>query len=128
MSAAHEITPGSLYLANARHEAEFKLRPDGFIDVQVIGSTVLDWEDGAALWLERLAEQARDSMCIYFMSAAEPLPGSLLTKLLDKKVRQILAPPQSVVCPQMVDSIQPYAVHFPDLILHSSPEILPEVL
>jgi hypothetical protein len=96
--------------------------------VDVTGSTVLDWENGTELWLERLAEKARDSMCIYFLSAAEPLPESLLTKLLDKKVRQILSPPQSVVCSQMVDGIEPYAVHFPDLILHSSPEILPEVL
>jgi two-component system chemotaxis response regulator CheB len=129
LSAVHEVAPGNFYLANARHEAEFKLRPEKpLIDVDVIGSTALDWENGVKLWLERLAEQAREAATIYFMSAADPLPGSLIAKLLDWKVRQILSPPESVVCSQMIDSIQPYAVGFPDLVLHSSSDTLPEVL
>jgi len=129
LSATHGIVHGNFYLASTRHKAEFRLRHDkSIIDVDVIGSTVLDWESGVRLWLERLAEQARDTMSIYCLSAAEPLPGSLITKLLDWNVRYILSPPQSLVCSQMIDDIQPYAAHFPDLVLHSSPDTLPEVL
>ena len=129
LSAVHEIAPGNFYLANARHEAEFKLRPEKHsIDVDVTPSTTMDWGSGVELWLERLAEQARDAMTVYFMSAAEPLPGSLIAKLLAWKVRHIVSPPETVVCPRMIESIQPYAACFPDLVLQSGPDTLPEIL
>jgi len=129
LSNTHEITPGVFYLTNARREARFQLRSEKpIIDVDVIGSSPLDWESGVKLWLERAAEQARETMAVYFMSAAQPLPGSLIDKLLARKVRQILSPPESVVCAQMIDCVKPYADGFPDLVFHSSPQTLPEVL
>lgn len=128
LSAAHSIAPGIFYLANANREVEIKARADKSIDIEIIGSTALGWENGMELWLERMVDQTRGSSSVYFLSGAEQLPGSLLTKLLDWKVRQVLSHPQSVVCPQMIDSIQPYATHFPDLISSSNPASLPEVL
>jgi hypothetical protein len=129
LSGFHGIAHGNFYLSTARHSAEFNFGPDkSLIEVCVAGSTGLDWESGVTQWVEGLARQARDAVSIYFLSAAGPLPGSLIANLLDWKVRQILPAPQSVVCSQMIDSIQPYAAHFPDLVLHASPDTLPEVL
>jgi two-component system chemotaxis response regulator CheB len=128
LSAFHGIAPGGLYLTNARHEAEFKGSPEKPpFNVEVISSTALDWEAGLRLWLERLAEVAGDAVAVYFMSAAEPLSGSLISRLIELRVRHILPPPESVVCSQMIDSIKPYADHFPDLIFNSSSDTLTEV-
>ncbi len=128
LSAAHLLTPGKLYLSDASLAAEFMFRPNKPIHVDVGGSVVLEWEDGLALWLQRLAQQIGESLCVYYMSAAQPVSGALLDKLLELEVRQILPPLQSVVCSTLIDSIQPYAVQFPGLVLTSSADSLTEVL
>lgn len=126
---AHEINPGSFYLADVRNEVEFGVRPGRpFMEVSAAGSTPLKWEDGMKLWLERMAEAARDSMTICFLSGVEALPGTLTNRLLGRGVRHVFPPPESVICPQLIDSIKPHAVDFPGLVLHSSFETLPEVL
>ncbi len=128
LSAAHRIAPGKLYLSDVRRKAGFRSGPDGSLEVEVDGSTALNWENGLEFWLERIADQAGDALCVYYMSGAGPAPESLLTKLFDRGVIQILAPLQSMVCSGMIDSIEPYAVHCPGLVLNSNPEALTEVL
>lgn len=128
LSAFHRITPGKFYLSDARRKVGFRLGPNLQLDVGVSGSTVLEWETGLELWLQHLAAQLGHSMCVYYMSAADPAPESLLTSLLEHGVKHILAPVQSVVCSGLVDSVEPYAAHFPGLVLHSNPDSLTEVL
>jgi chemotaxis response regulator CheB len=128
LSAVHEIAPGNFYLANASRDVRIMARPNERIAVEVSGSTSVGWANGIELWLERLADRVGDSMSVYFLSAAERLSESLLTRLLDRKVRLILSLPQSIVCPQMVEGIKPYAIHFPDLVSFSDPGSLAEVL
>lgn len=128
LSAAHRIAPGKLYLSDVRRKAGFRPGPDGEIEVEVDGSTALNWENGLEFWLERIADRAGGALCVYYMSGAGPAPESLLTKLFDRGIIQILAPLQSVVCSGMIDSIEPYAVHCPGLVLNSNPEALTEVL
>ncbi|MHC1729234.1 MAG: response regulator [Syntrophobacteraceae bacterium] len=131
LSATHSLSPGNFHLGNARRQAAFKLRPSESamdLDLDIYGQECLEWKDGMQLWLDRLAQEARDSMSVYFLSAVDALPESLMANLLTCGVRFVLPPPQTVLCSQLVDSIQPYATHFPDQILFSSPDNLPEVL
>jgi chemotaxis response regulator CheB len=129
LEAVHKLTPGSFYMGTGRCSAEFAVSPKKHcMDLNIAGSETMTWQDGIDLWLNRLAEQARESMAVYFLSGVDALPDSLVTQLLASKVRLILAPPQSVLCSQMVDSIHSYAPDFPDQIMFSNPDNLPEVL
>lgn len=131
LSGTHSLSPGNFYLGNARRQAAFKFHPGESamdLDLDIYGEECLEWKEGMRLWLDRLAEEARESMSVYFLSAVDLLPESLMANLLTCGVRFVLPPPQTVLCSQLVDSIQPYATHFPDQILISSPDNLPEVL
>jgi two-component system chemotaxis response regulator CheB len=129
LSGDHELSPGSFYMGTGRCSAEFGNASENlFVKLDPAGSETLSWRDGLQIWLNCLAEQAQESLSVYFLSAIDVLPQALITKLLASNVRLILAPSQSVLCSQMVDSIHPYAVHFPDQIIFSNPDNLPEVL
>jgi len=129
LSAAHSLTPGTFYMGNARQGAEFVFSVgEPSLDLNISGPEITAWRDGMGLWLSRLAEQAGDAMAVYFLSAADVLPEALLTELLAFNVRLVLAPPRALLCSRMVDSISPYADHFPDRIFFSNPDALPEVL
>ncbi len=128
LSATHRIVPGKLYLSEARREPCFRIGTDRHMEVDVCASIPLEWETGLELWLQSLAEKLGDSLWVYYMSAAHPAPASLVAKLLDRGVRQVLAPARSAVCSAMIDSLQPYTEHFAGLVLHSSPDSLTEVL
>ncbi len=124
----HRIVPGKFYLCDASLEPEVLMKPNKPLYVDVIGSTVLEWVNGVGVWLERLAERLADSMCIYYMSGAEPAPESVLTGLLDRGVTLILAPIDSVVCSHMIESVKPYGALFNDLVLNLNHDSLTEVL
>jgi two-component system, chemotaxis family, protein-glutamate methylesterase/glutaminase len=128
LRTAHRLSPGGFYMGTGKYGAKFKVSKKHLLDLNIAGSETLSWQDGIYLWLNRLAEQVKDSMSVFFLSAVDGLPDALMAKLLGCKIRLILAPPQSVLCSQMVDSIHPYAVHFPDQITFSNPDNLPEVL
>ncbi|MGC9196418.1 MAG: response regulator [Syntrophobacteraceae bacterium] len=124
----HRIVPGKFYLCDAGLEPEVLIKPNKPLYVDVIGSTVLEWVNGVGIWLERLAERLADSMCVYYMSGAEPAPESVLTELFDRGVTLILAPIDSVVCSHMIESVQPYGALFSDQVLNLSHDSLTEVL
>lgn len=125
----HEMVPGTFYLGNACHNARLQLRLDGsFQELEIAGADALQWQTGMQLWVDRLTEQFQNCIDVYFLSSIDPLPESLMSKLLDRGIRLILAPPGSVLCSQLVDSVHPYAAHFTDQIICAAPEDLPEVL
>jgi chemotaxis response regulator CheB len=124
----HRIVPGKFYLCDASLEPEVLIKPNKPLYVDIIGSTVLEWVNGVGIWLERMAEKLADSMCVYYMSGAEPAPESVLTGLLDREVTLILAPIDSVVCSHMIESVQPYGALFNDQVLNLNYDSLTEVL
>ena len=125
----HIIMPGKFYLGNACHGACLELRLEGAPGkFQIPDPDSMDWQAGMQLWLDRFTEQFQNCIDVFFLSSIDPLPESLMSKLLDRGIRLILTPPESVLCSQLVDSIHPYAAHFPDQVICAGPEDLPEVL
>ncbi len=129
ITSNHKIVPGTFYLGNASHNTRLQLRLEGsYKELEIAGADALEWQTGMQLWVDRFTEQFQNCIDIFFLSSIDPLPESLMSRLLDRGIRLILSPPGSVLCSQLVDSVHPYAAHFPDRILCAAPEDLPEVL
>jgi hypothetical protein len=128
IAASDTLRPGRFYLGNPSQAVELILASDPIsLGVKPKSSLNLPWYESMKAWLGQLAEQAQSRLCLYLLSAAQTFPPDLIERLLNLQVRLILAPRQNVMCKELVDSIQPYAEHYPRRIVWGSPETLMEV-
>jgi chemotaxis response regulator CheB len=124
---ANQIRRGRLYLGNPHREAVFNLGPDkSTIEMKTTGVEALSWKSAMESWLINMAEEARDSMKICFLSAVDPLSEATIDRLIDCNVRLILPPQQSVICEQLTGSVRPYAHIFPNQVIVCELESFPE--
>ncbi len=122
------MKPGSLYFGNASQRVALSLSPESMsLGVEIPASTELAWHSGVLLWLEQLAQQANERLCVYCMSAAHPLPADTLDQLLRCNAKLILPPPNTVMCTGLVESVECYAPLYPKQVHWASPESLMEV-
>lgn len=127
--SSRKLTPGIFYLGNAGRQVSLELNQEISLsfDVQILSSEPLPWNEGIYLWLTQLAEQAREKMSVYLLSAAHALSSDFIQALLKLGVQFILSPRESVLCTQLVDSVNTHAPTYPLQIRWGHPETLTEV-
>jgi hypothetical protein len=122
------VGPGSFLFGTASQRVNLQIATNPLsLSIETLAAEDLEWREGIELWLEQLADQAREHLSVYFLSAAHSLKPDLLETLLRNKCRLILAPRDSVMCTGLVDSVEKYSPLYPQQIFRGSPESLMEV-
>lgn len=85
------------------------------------------WDGDVGLWIEWLEEQAPGGFSLYLLSGARPLPPDVAERLLDRGDRIILSPRETVMCTELVDSVEPYMHVRPEQAFRADAEELLEV-
>jgi hypothetical protein len=127
LSHSADVTPGRFYLGNGEQQLAVKFSTQtGILRVEAAPTKPIPWHEGIQLWLSQLGEQVQQELTVYFLSAAHVLPLEIIHNLLGAKTRLLLAPRNMLLCPELVDSIEAYAEHYPQQIILASHDNLLE--
>jgi two-component system chemotaxis response regulator CheB len=122
------IGPGAFHFGNGSFQVDLSLNLESMsLSVKCSSEKSLTWSEGAQLWLSQLAEQACARMSVYLLSGAQSLPQALIEKLLSAGSQLIMSPRATAMCTELIDSVQAYALSYPQQIKWASHENLMEV-
>jgi two-component system chemotaxis response regulator CheB len=122
------VNPGVFYLGNAASRVNLKLLTDQMsLGIEIAPSEELFWHEGIPVWISQLAEQAGPRLSICLLSAARRMAPMFIERLLQYKVQLILSPPETLLCPDLVESILPYSESSRGQVTCGRPENLVEV-
>jgi two-component system chemotaxis response regulator CheB len=106
-----KITPGRFYLSDAGRHVEMSLsrEPSFCLDIEESLSEPLSWENGCALWIEKLASALGSRLSVCFLSGVHPIGDDCLNTLMSQGSRLILPSVSTIVCREMIKSIKRYS-------------------
>ena len=121
--------PGKVFIGNASNPIRVISSNNRLsLEIDSDQSEELSWHAGLESWLGQLVESAHERLTVYLLSGGQAMPFALVDKLLDNGANIILSPRETVMCRELIDSVQPYLHIFPVQVRCSIPESLLEVL
>lgn len=124
-----QITAGQFYLGDAGRHVDIAMRCDSSfcIDIEESPFEPQSWESGSALWIEKLSAALGGRLSICFLSGMQSIGEDLLHSLVAHGSQLILPSSSTIVCREMVRSIEQYSKKHAITFLSASYQNLTEV-
>ncbi len=101
---------GTFHLGNAARDVDIALSAGPFgVDVEESPSVLFPWSKGLKVWIERLSSLLGNRLSVCFLSGSDPIGEEVLDGLMANESRLIVPATTTIVCRQMIQSVEKYA-------------------
>ncbi len=119
---------GAFHLGNAGRGVDIALGTEPFgIAVEEHPLKPLSWIDGLSLWFEKLSAALGKRLTVCFLSGCDPIDEEVLKSLTANDTRLIVPSTATVVCKQMIQSVERHARESSIVLASASYQNLTEV-